>query len=202
MWNVRPKWFYVALFWNFRFLFVLIICHFDHFFYIDQYTLLAISEYFVWSFMVFSFILFFLKVCLKNKIVNIVVVSNISGNILFLYCFLRLTGLDVFGFFPRQKLSLESLKNWQNQSNIFLALVNLVTLLIPEYPNVFFNIKFLSLIFFLPYLPWTVTIVGFTFFSRPTPIGGREIHIGWIREGGRMRTLSSTYREPHHTWEA
>ena len=42
------------------------------------------------------------------------------------------------------------------------------------------------------------------FFSRPTPIGGRELHIALIREegGGRRReeegggTLSSTNREP------
>ena len=48
-----------------------------------------------------------------------------------------------------------------------------------------------------------------SFFSRPTPIGGREMHIGWIREeeggGGRREeggTLSSTNREPewlHYT---
>ena len=49
--------------------------------------------------------------------------------------------------------------------------------------------------------PWD--IIGRLFFSRPTPIGGRDIHIGWMREeGGGGRTLSSTNREPHHTWEA
>ena len=44
-----------------------------------------------------------------------------------------------------------------------------------------------------------VTCTKYCFFSRPTPIGGREIHIGWIREeggGGGMRTLSSTNRKP------
>ena len=41
-------------------------------------------------------------------------------------------------------------------------------------------------------LPYLYSTSFSTFFSRPTPIGGREIHIGWIREEEGWGPLASS----------